>query len=150
MSSTVPLIAPVVLPMTAAEGGYASVASNVQVTFPDPAVVTAGVDITITPGADQTLPDGTPAPLDTLIAPVLAVVGFLPAGASLDPAIWSFSFGPVPTSTWVLQPQPEASRPAMPAAVPEPGLYVLQGVADESVTGPDGVFSQWLQGLGGV
>ncbi|HVN12737.1 MAG TPA: hypothetical protein VMT69_11635 [Kineosporiaceae bacterium] len=145
MSSSVGLIAPMILPMTASEGGYASLPGQAAVDVPgDPG---GGVTITVPPGEVQAVV----IPFETLLAPVRAAASFIPAGTTLSRDD-GHTLGPFPADAWALIPQPDTTRPLFPGTVPEPGLYLLQGVSRVSVEQPKtGVLDQWLtNGVPGV
>ena len=143
MSSIVGLIAPMILPTTAAEGGYGGLPGQVAVAGQaDTADPGQGVTIKVPPGDTQA--DGIP--YETLLAPARAAAAFMAAGNFLARED-GVTLGPFPADAWALFPQPDNTRPQFPATVPEPGVYVLQGVTRESVDqSTDNVLDRWLRG----
>ena len=80
MISSSGLVPPIVYPQPD-PAGYASAATATTVTLS--AESPLAVDVALAPQHFQTLPDGTPLPLDTIVAPHQASVSYLPGGTPL-------------------------------------------------------------------
>jgi hypothetical protein len=145
MISSVGVVPPLLLPVP---DDYDTVAPLVIVTAAaDPDVV----DVAVLPGDPQSLPDGSSSPLNAIIAPHAATVRYLPADEPLigDLGVtWPAVAGPFRQDAWVIDALGEKSPlpPLLPAGVPAPAYWVLEGVDPSSVGDPGGLLDGWLTG----
>lgn len=146
MISSVGLVPPLVLPIP---GQYVEVAqtTTVAAAAADP----MAVEVTVPPNAVQTLPDGTVLMLNSIVAPHAAKVRYLPAGDLLVEPAWPTVVGPFAQDAWVIDALADVSAIAalLPATVPAPVFWVLEGVEPTSVDDPatpGWVLDSWLDG----
>lgn len=145
MISSVGLVPPLVLPIP---GQYDEVA---QMTTVAAAADPMAVEVTVPPNAVQTLPDGTVLMLNSIVAPHAAKVRYLPAGDLLVEPTWPVVVGPFARDAWVIDALADVSAIAalLPATVPAPVYWVLEGVEPTSVddpAAPGWVLDSWLDG----
>ncbi|HEX5120789.1 MAG TPA: hypothetical protein VFW65_36875 [Pseudonocardiaceae bacterium] len=139
MISSVGVVPPIVLPLPIE---YDSVG---QVTTVSEAADPTAVEVAVQPGILQTVPDSPPLTLDTVVAPHAASVSYLPAGGFLVEETWPAVVGPFAQDAWVINAFGDTSviAPLLPASVPAPVYWVLEGMAPSSVADQ---LDQWLAG----
>ena len=149
MISSSGLVPPIVYPQPD-PAGYASAATATTVTLSAESAL--AVDVTLAPQHFQTLPDGTPLPLDTIVAPHQASVSYLTAGTPLVQDTSPAPVGPFARDAWVIDALADRSGIAalLPPTAPTPAYWVLEGVLPASVADPDdpdaGLLAGWLRG----
>ena len=150
MTSSVGVVPPLVLPNP---DGYAAVQDKVTVA----AVAAAdddpdAVEVSIEDGT-QTSSDATPVPLATILVPQEATVRYLPQARSLTGPTgtpWATPAGPFEHDAWVIDALGDRAQlaPLLPAGVPAPAYWVLDGVDPLSVDDPrnpgSGLLDRWL------
>jgi hypothetical protein len=142
MISSVGVVPPLLLPLPDQYGAPVTVTA---VADPD------AVEVTVPPDESQTLPDSTQLPLATILTPHAATARYLPAGELLAGDLgvtWPGVVGPFGQDAWVIDALGEKSplAPLLPAAVPAPAYWVLEGVDPASVGDPGGLLDSWLTG----
>lgn len=144
MISSVGVVPPVILPLPAQYAAVAQV-TTVSSAAADP----MAVDVAVQLGIIQTLPDQAPLTLDTVVAPHAAVVRYLPANGVLTEESWPSVVGPFEQDAWVIDALGDKSplAPLLPAGVPAPVYWVLEGMVPASV---EDVLDDWLGGVPGV